>query len=304
MLRGEQRDESVCLQMMTTVQRLTSALGRPQALQEVAEGTRFLGAVGRWRHEGARMDLEDLDTVQVVFNVSGGQRVKLCGRAGSACRTVRAGSVGIVSPGPCTRVDVTGPADTVQIIVSRQLLGASVAASSALSPAHRQASLQTVAIRALMELARGSRHSGRDPLENLLRQAAALLATRAATPRRVPARGGLSPMSRRRVHALVNERLQAGGCAPLPVDELARAAGLSMHHFIKAFRQTEGGTPYAKMITRRLDLALSLLLQANARVDWIAMQTGFASPAHFVSAFRQHLGITPGALRDAAGVGP
>ena len=97
--------------------------------------------------------------------------------------------------------------------------------------------------------------------------------------------GGISPAARRRVHALVDERLQADGCSPLAVDELARAAGLSVHHFIKAFRQTEGGTPHAKVIARRLDHALSLLLQANARVDWIALQTGFSSPR----AFRERL---------------
>ena len=50
-----------------------------------------------------------------------------------------------------------------------------------------------------------------------------------------------------------------------------------------------------------MDLALDSLLQPAARVDWIAGQTGFSSPAHFVSAFRRRLGVTPpGALRNAA----
>ncbi len=290
---------------MTTVERLTSALGRPLALQEVAEGNHFLGAVGRWQHTGARMDLNDLDTVQVVFNVSGSQRVKLCGPSGSVCRTVRAGSIGIVTPNLSSQVDVTGRADTVQIIVSRQLLASSAAASPTLPSrpsAARQASFQAVAIQALVMLARGRRYDGRGALESLLRRAAGCLATPAEPPQRVPAKGGLSPTARRRVCALVGERLQIDGCHPLSVGELARSAGLSVHHFIKTFRQTEGGTPHARMIARRLDLALSLLLQANARVDWIALQTGFSSPAHFVSTFRQHLGTTPGALRDAAGI--
>ena len=289
---------------MTTVERLTSALGRPQAFWELTDGGSFLGAVGRWCHEGARVDLSGTDTMQVVFNVSGGQRVEVRSRAGSVCRTVRAGSVGIVPPESSTRVAVVGRADTVQIILSRELLTSSAAGRPSLAsphPATRQARLQAAAIRALMELAHGQ-PGDQDALEGIVRQVARWLSASAATPPRGLAKGGLSPTARRRAHALVDERLQTDGCSPLAVDELARAAGLSVHHFIKAFRQTEGGTPHANVIARRLDLAVGLLLQANARVDWIAMQTGFASPAYFVSTFRQHIGTTPGALHDAAGI--
>ena len=289
---------------MTTVERLISALGQPQALREVVDGACFLGAIGRWRHEGAKVDLSDADTVQVVFNVSGGQRVELRTPAGAVCRTIRAGSVGIVSPGPSTRVNVTGRADTVQIILSRNLLDSSATGSLSPLPLRstiQQARLQAAAIQALMELAHGQR-SGRDTLEGIVRQVARWLSTSAATPAPGLAKGGLSPTARRRVHTLIDERLQTDGCSPVALDELAHAAGLSAHHFIKAFCQTEGGTPHVSLVARRLDLALSLLLQANARVDWVAMQTGFSSPAHFVSTFRKHMGTTPGALRDAAGI--
>ena len=98
----------------------------------------------------------------------------------------------------------------------------------------------------------------------------------------------------------MDQRLRADGCGPLALGELAQAAGLSVHHFVKAFHQTEARTPYAGVLARRVDLALALLLRPQARVDWIAGQTGFSSPALFVSAFRRCLGVTPGAQRDAA----
>ena len=68
---------------MTTVERLCSVLGPPQALQEVTDDRSFLGAVGPWSHQGAKVDLRGTDTVQVIFNVSGGHRVKRLIRAGS-----------------------------------------------------------------------------------------------------------------------------------------------------------------------------------------------------------------------------
>ena len=282
---------------MTIVERLASALGPPRAFREVAEGGRFLGAVGRWRHEGAQVDLSGTDTVQVIFNVSGGQQVELRSPAGFFRRTVRAGSINIVASSPATRVTVTGRADTVQIILGRALL-ASPTTGRLLHLSVGEARLQAAGVQALMGLSR-SHHDNSRLLEAVVRQVGGWLAAASVISPPSHARGGLSPAARRRVGALLDARLQADGCSPLAVDELAQAAGLSLHHFIKAFRQTEGDTPHAKIVARRLDLALSLLLRANARVDWIAMQTGFYSPAHFVSTFRRHLSITPGALRDA-----
>ena len=248
--------------------------------------------------------LSDTKTVQVVFNVSGGQRVEVRRRGGSVRQTIQAGSIGIVSPDCPTFVSVAGRADTVQIILHRELLGLPLDGLQA-PPGLRAASgskcLQAAAIQALVALA-GGRSRRRDTLPGILRQVAAWLATSVAPSTPGLARGGLSPAARRRVGALMDERLQPDDCLPLATAELAQAAGLSVHHFIKAFRRTEGATPYAAVIARRLDRALHLLLQPKARVDWIATQTGFSSPAHFVSAFRQHMGTTPGALRDAASI--
>jgi hypothetical protein len=98
---------------MNTVEKLKSQLGRPQVLREVGSGDRPLAAIGSWRHKGACVDLSDIDTFQLVFNVSGGQLVeRRCGDR-SVRSVARAGSIGVVSLGNPTSVVVTGRADTV-----------------------------------------------------------------------------------------------------------------------------------------------------------------------------------------------
>ena len=287
---------------MKIIDTLSSAVGRPQAIREITSGTRLIGAVGRWRHQGAFVDLGEIDTIQLVFNVSGGQQVELWRGNRSLRRVICAGSVGIVFPGNPTRIRISGTADTVQIVVSEQLVKAVSRRSDGLAPSNLalcDQHFQAAAAQALVALA-SNRKDSRVALERIVRQIVPWLKAIANRPTHGVAVGGLSPTARRRVHALVDERLQMNGCSPLAISELADAVDLSIHHFIKVFRQTEGKTPYACVIARRLNLALALLLQPHARADWIAEQTGFSSPSHFVSTFRKHMGVTPGALRDAA----
>ena len=112
------------------------------------------------------------------------------------------------------------------------------------------------------------------------------------------ARGGLSPAARRRVRDFLKRKIDAVGCASPSLAELAEVAHLSIHHFARAFRESEGQTPHAFVMARRFDHALTALLRVNGRIDQIGESTGFASSAHFVSAFRKHMGVTPGAVRD------
>lgn len=287
--------------LVNTLERLTNALGPPQALQKLRDGNDVMASVGRWRHAGARLDLSDIDTFHLVFNVSGGQTVELDYPDRAVLNVIRAGSVAVVAPGAPTGVAVTGQADTVQVVVTRALIEAVTGRPASLAPSplsvHRPL-LQAAAARALVALTRDGPES-RAELGATVRAIAALLAQPAVHPSK-PFRGGLSAAARRRVNTLIDDRLRADRYSPLSLGELAEAAGLSVHHFVKAFRRTEGETPYAHVIARRMDLALTLLLRRGARVDEVADAAGFYSPSHFVSTFRRHMGVTPGAVRDAA----
>ena len=317
---------------MYILDKLISTLGPPQNLREIGSGRHLLAAIGRWRHQGACVDLSGSDTIQLVFNVSGGQVVELRWRDRFVRSEIRAGSIGIVSPGNPVSVAISGEADTVQIVITSELIEKVTGRPAPLKLpqlAICQGRLQAIAAQALVALAhpndfstkivhrpwRGhsclpcrdsSRHSSSrfrnhwdTQLNVIVRRFAGFFARPALTSSGVTL-GGLSPSARRRVHALIEDRLQANSCSPPALGELADAARLSIHHFVKAFRQTEGQTPYAHVNARRIDNALMLLLQANARVDQVGDMTGFSSPSHFISAFRRHMGVTPGALRDAA----
>jgi len=111
--------------------------------------------------------------------------------------------------------------------------------------------------------------------------------------------GGITPSAFRRVREFVEASLRDAQATSPTLATLADAAGISIHHFIKAFRTTTGETPYAWVLRRRTERARDMLFQTDQSVADIAFTYGFASPAHFVATFKQHMGITPGAFRNA-----
>jgi AraC-like DNA-binding protein len=82
------------------------------------------------------------------------------------------------------------------------------------------------------------------------------------------------------------------------VSELARAAHLSVSHFSRLFEQDLGLRPKPYMLKARLSYAKRLLLQDEHNITEVALACGFASSAHFTSAFRRAFGTTPSAYRQ------
>ncbi len=288
---------------MNTLDQIVNALGPPQAFREIKipSSSRSQAAVARWRHQGAFINLSGSDDYQLVFNISGGQVVELYSEETIIRRSIRAGSVAIVYPNHPESVKIHGEADALHFFMTRELIES---VTGGLKPATLprlvscEPQLQAAAAQALVALSQGERHSVIELDAIVVR-----IASQFAQPDVLPSNfshGGLSPGARRRVCALINDQLGDASCSRLSLGELATAANLSVHHFIKAFRRSEGATPYARVTARRINKALTLLLRADARVDQIAEETGFSSPSHFVSTFRKRVGVTPGALRDAA----
>jgi AraC-like DNA-binding protein len=86
---------------------------------------------------------------------------------------------------------------------------------------------------------------------------------------------------------------------PLPVPRLARLAGLSTFHFIRAFRGETGLTPHQYVRERRIARAKELLVTTPMPVTDICDAVGFQSLGSFGSVFRRLTGETPGAYRAA-----
>jgi AraC family transcriptional regulator len=79
--------------------------------------------------------------------------------------------------------------------------------------------------------------------------------------------------------------------------ELAALVGYSPDHFARLFKQTFGKTPHQYVLAQRIERAKSLLRDRHRSIADIALQCGFASQAHFHTAFKTRTGVTPGSYR-------
>lgn len=77
------------------------------------------------------------------------------------------------------------------------------------------------------------------------------------------------------------------------VRQLADAVGLSSFHFCRSFKAASGLSPHAFVTRLRMEEALRLLRSTSRPIFDIALDTGYATAAHFSQAFRRHWGITP-----------
>jgi len=89
---------------------------------------------------------------------------------------------------------------------------------------------------------------------------------------------------------------------PIAVADLAAAAGLSVGHFTRAFRDTFGVSPHGYLLTRRLERAAALLRNTDHRVADICMEVGLASVGSFTTSFTRMFGQTPTRYREAMAV--
>lgn len=100
----------------------------------------------------------------------------------------------------------------------------------------------------------------------------------------------------RRVQANITARCVES----LSLDELAREAGMSRYHFVRAFSRVVGMTPHAWQLDQRIVRARGLLEQGMSLAD-AALQLGFSDQSHFQRAFKQRVAATPGEYRRMLG---
>lgn len=84
---------------------------------------------------------------------------------------------------------------------------------------------------------------------------------------------------------------------PLPSPQLARAAGMSVAGFNRAFRRHYGTSPARHVAEMRVREAARLLLQSDCTIDNIAEQTGFPNRAYLSRVFKRLTGFAPGGFR-------
>ena len=84
----------------------------------------------------------------------------------------------------------------------------------------------------------------------------------------------------------------------LDVAGLARAALMSSAHFSRRFRAAYGETPYAYLMTRRIERAKALLRAGELSVTEVCLAVGCTSLGSFSARFTEVVGETPTAYRE------
>ena len=88
-------------------------------------------------------------------------------------------------------------------------------------------------------------------------------------------------------------------CFDQPIDlaVMARRAGLSRFHFVRAFRRQFQTTPHRYLQELRIRRAQQLLAAGELSVTDVCLEVGFASPQSFSALFHRLVGQPPAAYR-------
>lgn len=82
------------------------------------------------------------------------------------------------------------------------------------------------------------------------------------------------------------------------IDRLRRIAGMSRSVFMARFCALVGRSPIQYLQSWRLQIAANLLAQTDTSITRIAQECGYHAETSFHRAFKQKIGVTPGAWRD------
>ena len=99
----------------------------------------------------------------------------------------------------------------------------------------------------------------------------------------------------------VRDRIDREYEQPLDVEALARGVNMSAGHLSRQFRLAYGESPYAYLMTRRIERAMALLRRGDLSVTEVCFAVGCSSLGTFSSRFAELVGVPPSAYRrDAA----
>jgi len=113
------------------------------------------------------------------------------------------------------------------------------------------------------------------------------------------------PASTQHLHDLarlrrVRDRIDREYAQPLDVEALARDAHMSAGHFSREFRLAYGESPYAYLMTRRIERAMALLRRGELSVTEVCFEVGCSSLGTFSSRFTELVGVPPSVYRRQA----
>ena len=98
----------------------------------------------------------------------------------------------------------------------------------------------------------------------------------------------------------VKDRIDREYAQPLDVEALARGAHISAGHLSREFRLAYGESPYAYLMTRRIERAMALLRRGDLSVTEVCFAVGCSSLGTFSTRFTELVGVPPSVYRREA----
>ncbi|MFL6109328.1 MAG: helix-turn-helix transcriptional regulator [Marmoricola sp.] len=85
---------------------------------------------------------------------------------------------------------------------------------------------------------------------------------------------------------------------PLDVEALARGVHMSAGHLSRQFKLAYGESPYAYLMTRRIERAMALLRRGDLSVTEVCFEVGCSSLGTFSTRFTELVGVPPSVYRE------
>ncbi len=98
----------------------------------------------------------------------------------------------------------------------------------------------------------------------------------------------------------VRDRIDREYAQPLDVEALARGVNMSAGHLSRQFKLAYGESPYAYLMTRRIERAMALLRRGDLSVTDVCFTVGCSSLGTFSTRFTELVGMSPSAYRRHA----
>jgi len=98
----------------------------------------------------------------------------------------------------------------------------------------------------------------------------------------------------------VRDRIDRDYAQPLDVEALARGVHMSAGHLSRQFRLAYGESPYAYLMTRRIERAMALLRRGDLSVTEVCFAVGCSSLGTFSTRFTELVGVPPSVYRQQA----
>lgn len=98
----------------------------------------------------------------------------------------------------------------------------------------------------------------------------------------------------------VRDRIDREYAQPLNVEALARGVNMSAGHLSRQFRLAYGESPYAYLMTRRIERAMALLRRGGLSVTEVCFAVGCSSLGTFSTRFTELVGMPPSAYQRRA----